>query len=210
MWNSKVAGAPLEYFTTYQLKNFAERWGYFNEHTQGFELSITRYIDKLKRYRTTSNGVFGLKAHYSQFFAFIHHYATDNTAIEAFTSIIEQAKFIYLYRQDRLRQAISYLKALQTGQWSSEQPILAAARYNYTAEEEGWERFFNENKLHPLKITYEHFIQAQPETLLTILAFIGIDTQDIKISCSTMKKQANQENEKWVTAYYQGLDNLIE
>ena len=99
------AGAPTEFFDATLMKEFSTAW-----QVESFE----QYLDALLRKKTSPNGVFGVKVHYGQF-------------IDAFgdadvTGLFPNLRFIYIRRQDHVRQAVSYARAEQTGQWAADHP----------------------------------------------------------------------------------------
>src|SRR4051812_30708315 len=103
LFETGLAGAPAEYFDAQQMGRFSERW---NARDFG------AYLRALLERKTGPNGVFGFKA---QFFQLAEAFP-DGELDAAFPSL----RYVYITRRDRLRQAISWARAVQTGWWASD------------------------------------------------------------------------------------------
>ena len=107
LWRTGVLGAPAEYL------NVGE--GRMLRHVMESRLQASSpedYFVKLLACRTSSNGVFGMKAHF-------HHF---EPALDWCPSMLERLSpvtYIYLSRRDKLAQAVSMAKAMQTNGWTS-------------------------------------------------------------------------------------------
>lgn len=108
-------GFPLEYANPVNLTEWKKR---LNEE------DLEGVLTKIQKRRTSPNGVFGIKIHYSHLEQF-----------GGFTKLVEffpNAYYIHLYRKDVLRQAISMSLAKQTGVWiSGQKPIDNNPKYNF-------------------------------------------------------------------------------
>jgi len=67
------------------------------------------YLDEVARRTATPNGVFGVKGNLDAAVTCLEHYGRDT-------------QVIWLYRDDTIMQAISIVKAQQTGRWHSFKP----------------------------------------------------------------------------------------
>ena len=72
----------------------------------------------------SANGVFGAKLTWWQFCEFTaelarSEYLTREERAFVLEKTFRRCRYILLRRRDRLRQAVSYSRALQTGRWSS-------------------------------------------------------------------------------------------
>jgi len=106
--NSGVMGVPHEYlYIQAHGIPLIERFGI----TTKPQLNFNEYIGEIKRYRTTPNGVFGLKAHFNQTAKLI-----DNKLLYRY---FPKMKFVHMLRRDVIKQAVSFSIALQTNKWTS-------------------------------------------------------------------------------------------
>jgi LPS sulfotransferase NodH len=191
------AGAPGEYFDAAMMKRFRRRWG-----TESFD----DYLRSLLAKKTGPNGTFGFKAHFFQL-------------IEAFPGLSLEAAFprlrhVYITREDRLRQAISWARAVQTHRWSSEQEVHAEHPEVFrrdqidrliagiTERERRWEALFADRGADPLRITYEELVARPEETVAAVLGHIGVDDPgSVEVVAPTLRRQADGLTEQWVSRY---------
>src|SRR4051794_739295 len=190
-----LAGAPTEYFEETQMPIFSEIWG---------TTTLDEYLDALVAKKTSPNGVFGIKALYDQFETVLGRRLPR--------SIFPNLRYVYVKRRDRIRQAVSLSRALQTEQWASVQPRGKEASYNpaqirealgwIERDERSWERFFEEEGVSPLRLEYETFIPHLDEVVAHVLAFLGIPVPDsFSPPRPSLAKQADQLSEEWVRRY---------
>lgn len=104
---------------------------------------------------------------------------SDREVLEA---TFPEIRFIYLYRNDTVRQAISYLKAQQSDTWSMTKtngldfdayiydPLRIEAHIKmFRKENARWEQWFKNQKITPLRVTYEE-CTSQPIGVLKFCA----------------------------------------
>lgn len=117
--------------------------------------------------------------------------------------------WIRLRRRDRVAQAVSWAKAVQTQQWSSlrsSQPI--DIQYNYfliarrfadaRGNERAWDRWFDEMGIEPLELIYEEFVLDLPGTVETIARHLGReDTMICRADATNYEVQRNAVNQEW-------------
>lgn len=116
-------------------------------------------------------------------------YASDADRIKA---AFGSAKYIYLMRQDTLAQAISRLKAEQTGLWHRAQdgseierlappadPVydeqaIAHHMQEFKAMNRAWETWFAAQDISPLRVSYEQLCSEPGQTLQACLEFLDL------------------------------------
>ncbi|WP_373355408.1 Stf0 family sulfotransferase [Pseudoroseicyclus sp. CXY001] len=190
-----VAGAPNSHFHVPTLEGWLEDYDLAQADYAG-ELEASRAVvaAALARGRGETE-VFGMRVQRESFPFFLrqmHLLAPgaegDMAAIEA---VLGDLVPVYLRRGAKLDQAISYIRAEQTGLWhqapdgseverlSPPRPpvydgaAIAARLRQALAEEADWEAWFAEAGVEPLRLTYES-LAADPETeVARILAALG-------------------------------------
>jgi LPS sulfotransferase NodH len=126
-------------------------------------------------------------------------------------------RFIWSRRENKVRQAISFLKAKQTGlfthqQLSSMSPDEAALQFDFEAldslvrrlrrEDEHWQRFFTKNRIKPFVVTYEDFAGNFEQTISDCLKHLGINPAQAAIQPPKRNRQlADPITDKWVELY---------
>lgn len=197
LWDSGVAGAPKEYFNYIHRDDFVERWG---------PMDTPAYVDGLLRHRTSPNGVFGLKAHFNQWQQDVLAHGLDPD------ELFPDLHCLFITRGDRLRQAISLAKAMETGQWNIQgEGEVRAARYDFDAigryrgaieqEERMWHKWFERTGRAPVTVTYEELSGDYEATVRRVLDGLGIDSAGVEIPPSRLKVLRNAETEEWVERY---------
>ncbi len=188
---TKIAGIPHEYFNIMNKDILMPRWNL---------TTIEEYIAVLLKKRVTANGWFSLKIHYHQYYENFLHHAPDK--------IFPNLKYIYITRRDNIRQSISYLKSIQSGKWTSLDQEYLKPAFDYKrikgyqsqmdSEEKGWETYFKQKEIEPLRIIYEDFVLSYSDTILKVLNFLGIEIPEtLQIAAPKIQKQADDLTENW-------------
>ena len=106
-------GRPLEYFNGPGRR-------YFDDPNYPDDRGMQ--IDRILTMGATSNGIYGLKI-------FAHQYDWIEGQTQ-WTSMLPNLRFIFLRRRDMLGQAISWARALQTGQYRHGQTSTGEAEFD--------------------------------------------------------------------------------
>jgi len=149
----------------------------------------------------TPNGVYGVKL-------FAHQ--QDRIAPHlSWTQALPALHFIYLERRDLLGQALSWSRALQTGQYRSTQsPGSSPARYDASSilqqlreivrERARWSLFFARTGIEPLIIYYEDLVSCTQAEIDRIAALIDPnETARIDSSQVNLKIQRDPTMDSW-------------
>jgi LPS sulfotransferase NodH len=113
-----VAGNPREWFNVLEEQQYRARWRM--DHAS--DLSHAAYLRIAKEESTTSNGISGVKLHYYQLAELRAKVeAMENipglTFAKSVSIVFPQAKYLWLRRRDKARQAISLYIAYSTDKW---------------------------------------------------------------------------------------------
>ncbi len=197
LWDTGRAGAPKEYFNPHHLEDFVERWG---------PLEPQEYLARLLRHRTGPGGVFGVKIHFHQLNDFFLARGLDPL------ELLPRPQFLMITRGDRLRQGISFYKAMCTGQWNltTAEPLRDVA-YDFegirhhmrriASEEAQWRRWFRRRGITPREVAYEDLAGDYEGTVLAVLADLGADTRELEVAPSSLRVLRNEETEDWVARF---------
>lgn len=174
---TKMAGFPKEHFRAPS-----------QVLTQHCQFDPVRYLRILMTNQVTRNGVFGTKL-ISQF---LKEYAQSNLE---FNQIINDFKFIYLIRRNKIAQAVSFFLGQKTNMWhiySGEQSQQYRSKLkkinvedadlekvhniyqDLLNQESMLEKFFHERQISPLIVEYEKFIEFPENTLNQIAKHLEI------------------------------------
>jgi LPS sulfotransferase NodH len=204
-----VAGRPDEYFWNPPVGH--EQWSVDEQY---------RYVEQIRRAGTTPNGVFGVKLMWSYLGEVVTRLAAVSGRAEAsppdvLAATFPNLRYIWLTRRDKLRQGISFYRALATERWRSTDPGSRAdadVPFDFQAidaliatsiqDERSWRQFFEQHGINPLAIEYENLDRA-PETIVRqILAFLGLKVTSVALPTDWRhQRQADDLTEAWVRQY---------
>ena len=233
-----VAGNPQEYFEARADTGVPPHPGYFlaglprtgagirddPRPAEGPDYSDLRGLDGERTFRsgTTENGVFAAKLMWSQLPDLEQHaVAVQEVAgasgAELLGSLFGDPSYVWTRRRDKVRQAVSLWRALQTRAWRLESPGADADEqtlyYNFegiehlrrrlSADDESWGRFFQHSSIEPLELWYETDVKTNPAGSVTqVLAHIGVDEPAGWKPAARMVRQSDGINDTWAAAYH--------
>lgn len=175
---------------------------------------------------TTPNGVFGAKVMWGYFNGFVTGLrwalpGRQRVPLERLAaSVFPNLHYIWITREDRVAQAVSLWRALQSWSWSSDQnPDLNTVehlRYSYPAirhllgdieeHDRAWAGFFDQCGVDPYVVSYERFRAALPETVLGILDYLGLATsRGVAIPSLRRRTQSDDLSRTWAERFREDL-----
>ena len=182
-----------------------------------------QYLDWAVAAGTTPNGVFGAKVMWGYFngFATGLRWALPGRrqrlpVPDLIQSVFPNLTYITVSRRDKVRQAVSLWRALQTWSWSSDQNAERAGGDHLTYSdaaiahlirdiedhEFGWRAFFRECGVEPFDVVYEEFAGRYEDTIRDILRHLGVPEADtIAIEQPTRRKQSDDLSRRWADRY---------
>ena len=238
-----VAGNPQEYFEARAETGMPPHPGYFlaglprtgagirddQRPTEAPGYSDLRGVDGWQTHLertfavgTTDNGVFGAKLMWSQLPDLEQHAAAvpelaGLAGPELLERLFAHPVYLWMRRDDKVRQAISFWRALQTRTWRLEhpggedsEPVLHYSfegiehlRRRLSADDEAWGRFFSQAGLEPLELFYETDVEPDPAAAVAqVLAHLGVELPPGWEPRARMVRQADELNEAWRVAYH--------
>jgi LPS sulfotransferase NodH len=171
---------------------------------------------------TTPNGVFGAKVMWGYFNGFVTglRWAVPGrqrlAASELAPSVFPNLRYVSVTRRDKVRQAVSLWRALQSWSWSSDQGpspdeadhlrYSAAAIDHLTrdiqAHEDEWQTYFRECGVEPYTVVYEEFVQDYEGTIRALLQHVGAPGRDAAtIAQPRRRAQSDGLSRSWAERY---------
>ena len=187
--------------------------------------SYRQHLERTFRLGTTDNGVFAAKLmwrHLPDLQALageLPEYAGLDLH-ELLTVLLRDPRYVWMTRRDKVRQAVSLWRALQTRSWRREHPRQehspTSLRYSFagighlvrslTAEDASWGAYFARHGLDPVTVVYEDDLGPdRTGTVETVLAHVGVASPPGWKAPEPMHRQADELNEDWVAAYRRDL-----
>jgi trehalose 2-sulfotransferase len=180
---------------------------FFNRHKKVTD--VKSYLQDIFARAETPNGVSGFKVHYLQLsYLKILWRRTLWTWIDE-TYIMDQfptsTRYIYLYRKDKLQQAISYYIAINSAQWSSRLTARSQVRTHFFTPiivayyvrmfeklDVLWLAYFKNKNISPLVISYEDLRTDADAVTRRVGEYIGVTIPTNATLSTALQKQANQ------------------
>lgn len=218
LWSTGKVGAPKEYLNPTQVRDWEVRLGaplsrWMHGRLLGPAVGLAgraRWTDarlsehlRRVRQRRVSGGWFGLKIHWHHFERFFVDPGRDP---EAYLGPIH---WVRIRREERLAQAVSWVRAQQTGAWVAQQQVRVLPVYDrrlidarladIDAAEAGWDGVFAGRQV--LTLTYEEVARDPGAAAQRVLEDLGASAEDIQPADLT--KQADP-TDLWVERYRSG------
>ena len=201
LWRTGVLGAPSEYL------NIGA--GRMLRDVMANRLKIASpedYFAKLIARRTSRSGVFGMKAHFHHFEAALHW-------CPSMIELLSPLTYIYLNRRDKLAQAVSMAKAMQTDAWTTmDGPVEKMLRYNEALinrcledigrQRAGWLRWFDTNNVTPIVVNYEDLLADKVEIIRSVVALFDVQGERAEeVFPPIVVKQGDETNIAWAARF---------
>ena len=165
MASTNALGRPREYF----------RYQEFGRKVPTAE-ALRAVMSRAAAESTTPNGVFATKV-FPEHFMMIER-------VGGFIAGLRDPRFVFLRRGDALGQAISFERALQTGQWGIRKPtntppsydgkILSWRLQQIVLWNALWAHYFARTGIRPLELVYEEIARDPQAAINTIADFCGV------------------------------------
>jgi len=242
--NTGIAGRPEEYFGGPKRTRTSEEQ---NEPSwqnlipvwsalQGVS-TYSDYLSRVIKIGTTSNGVFGAKLMWSYFGDFINQlHQTWSDSVSAEFDLLSLAfpklRYIWITRHDKIQQAVSYWKAIQTWIWRTDEPLFPTKehtwigsvneeqpmqvrepKFNFEAikfllhqielQEAAWWRYFKMHEIQPFIVVYEDLISNYESTAIKILNYLNVSPSENRVFMERrLKQQADSLSKQWIYQYH--------
>ena len=222
-----IAGRPGEHFYVHGKPLL--------EHYQ-----VSNYEDfknKLWKVGTSDNGVFGLKDtavtdHYNKLFQTIldlrgieYSQALDHELIWA--DLFPNCKHIMITRRNKIRQAVSWWKAINDHTWHLEKGqshendadfydkhyVFDALMHLFketVLRECAIQDYFSKNNIVPLTIVYEDFVADYTNTIKRVVDYLEIPYKKLEIPAMPLNRTSSHKSEAWVQRFRNELQEGYE
>jgi trehalose 2-sulfotransferase len=201
---TECAGAPAEFFEPAVMANELPSHGFPN-----FSAALRRmddYVAVLRGRHTTPNGVFGLKAHTFQF---------ERAAAHGFALArhLPRVRLVHLTRRDRVAQAVSFDRALQTRSWNNFMPAAERPVYDRRRLDDWialierwdarWREVFAAERAPLLSLTYEDLAADRAAVLDRVARFLDLDVSSARLAAlpAWFQQQSDGLSRDWIERY---------
>ena len=189
-----------------------------------------RYLKWAMEQGTTDNGVFAAKLmwqYLGDFVGLLRNVPAyrDLPLSELLPATFPSLTFVRVVRANKIRQAVSLWKAVQTASWSDaggathDDPPYRAfldehkpqLRFHYRAiehlleqilaAEASWDAFFEHTQVKPVLVLYENFAADYERSTLSILERLGLESPADPGAEPEMKRQSDGINDDWAKRF---------
>jgi LPS sulfotransferase NodH len=215
---TRKAGRPKQFF----LPQFEERYG--AKHGLDPAKDYAGYVRGIVAATMTHNNVFGFKlmgADLENFLARLRETGAFGGATRGDLELLKRAfprlRFVHIWRRDKLRQAISKARAIQTGVWKiagegqmTSEPhfdvkLITRCLRDAERQEAVWSRFFATAGVSPLTVEYETLCRLYSNTLRGVLDFLGVSSvPDEMIAAPRTIRQSDDISDDWYARFCAG------
>ncbi|MFE9204447.1 Stf0 family sulfotransferase [Micromonospora sp. NPDC007230] len=218
-----VAGHPQAYFRSPDELLWADRWGI--PRTAEGRFDYADYVRAALAAGRTDNGVFGAKLMWGTLDELVDKLAAAYPGLHASpVTLLDRAfgrtRFVFLRRDDVLAQAVSWLRAEQTGTWfkggngeisgntgTGAPPHFDADGITHyltviRQHNAAWEAWFASWGIRPHVVRYEDLDRDMVAITRGILGFLGLDLPEAGRSITAQHhRQADDLNRQWIKRY---------
>ena len=197
MSHTGLLGVPFEYLNPVNLSEWQKRLG-----VSGPEATLR----EISKRRTSGNGVFGLKAHFS--------HCDILGGPEKLLATFPDLFVVHLRRADVLRQAVSYAIARQTGVWIAGQEgvldrtvfdegMIRDCLNDIAVQNARWVSAFERAGVVPLNLYYEEVERDIGSAVTATARHAGVIAADrsITVKPSTKRQSDTGRTDAWVERY---------
>jgi LPS sulfotransferase NodH len=195
-----VAGHPHEYFEPATEQANRARWEVD---------SLDEYLACVLAAGTSENGVFAASVMWPSFAGLLDRIGERNVA--TIERIFLQPRFVHLWREDVVAQAVSWSRAIQTGYYHHWDTAHGEATFDpeqidalvreASENRAAWRRWFEAYGIEPLPVRFEDLVREKEATALHVLAFLGIELPEGATIRERTAKAPDAGDDDWVAKY---------
>lgn len=216
-----VAGRPTEYLAAGWRRVAAA-------HNIDPLADPSSYLSLVIRHEATPNGVFGVKATWRQFDELSDCLCRQRTRsrdshdlADELAAICGHVEFVWIRRRDKVRQAVSYWRALQTGEWSrysrpDSMPGPPPATYDFGAigelgrliedDEVRIQAYLDRRNAGHLEVWYEDLARTPERIAARVLEHLGLPIPArMTYPASRLVRQADAITDAWCRRFFEDL-----
>lgn len=216
--STEVAGHPESWFRRQDERAFAASWGIADPLNGTF--SYPSYFQAATAAGSTGNGVFAARVMWGTMDEVITHLAPvypshAGSAARLLRAAFGRTRFVYLRRDDVVAQAVSLLRAEQTGVWvetiDERQEPVAELGFDFgevrdlvqqiKEDNAAWEAWFAVGGIEPYRVLYEELDADPVGTASGVLTFLGLDLPAGHEITVRHKRLADELNAQWIESY---------
>lgn len=208
---TRRAGRPKQFFLRASVAHFSAL------HRLNSAGDFAAYVRDITNATVTSNEVFGFKLmswYLDDFLARLRETRSFGDAatsdLDLLCNVFPRLQFVHIVRRNKLRQALSKARAVQTNLWKVQEGKSAQGDPQFNAnlieqclreseqQEKIWDRFFHQIGIEPFRVEYEKLCTDYEGTIRGVLDFLKISLpRQIRIGAPVTIKQSDENSYAW-------------
>lgn len=206
--STDVAGYAEEYFWPGDGASWRECWGAVTDR---------EFIEGALEQGSTPNGIFGARVMWGYLPEVVASFSSilgtsGLSPHEVLERTLPDLRYIHVIRKDRIAQAVSWAKAIGSGQWYSGDQRTPPRQATYdrslidrlVAEiaegDRGWEELMARSPAAHIRVEHEEMVATPAATAQGVLRFLGVASDGVTIQVRT-RQQADSVNRDWIRRY---------
>ena len=223
LYRSGIAGRPNSYFREVNIAWWAEQWGVAPSEGTDQPTFDRSYLAAMREVATAGTGIFGLRIMYRSLEDACRRLqralALTGDLPTLFQAAFGSPLYVHVSRADKLSQAISLVRAEQTGLWhlNADGSVLEGAEVQpepvydrdrigtllteLEEDDRAWGVFFAEHGITPLRLTYETLAASPQQAMREIFAHLGLDQEIAHSIAIPTSKMADATSQEWAVRF---------
>ena len=207
-----LAGRPESYFRVPDEQSWADRWQIPRDANGRFD--YRDYARAAVAAGSTANGLFAARVMWGTLGEMIAKLAASDMCrsdLEILTEAFGRMRFVHLWRDNTLAQAVSWLRAEQTHSWqhgdapTGHEPRFDAAAISsivrtISEHNAAWRTWFSSVGVQPYDVTYEELVADMSGVTRAILEHLGYSAATVEIS-RRHERLGDDINLDWISRY---------
>jgi trehalose 2-sulfotransferase len=229
--STKTAGNPDSFYWRQTISWWAEQWNLPKPDAMNETEFNIAFLNAAIRAGRGGTGIFGLRLMWEsldELQAILDRIFPQLPSDKArFERAFGRILYIHLSREDKLAQAVSLVKAEQTGLWHiapdgteiervapPQEPEYDFARIRREVIEletcnAAWNAWFEDQDITPLRIGYEQLSANPAATLILICEALGVSAPNADDVRPGVAKLSDQKSLEWMRRYHSDLEESV-
>ena len=218
------AGKPWSFFhKPLFMQEWAEAWRLPAQGSVATDVADAAYVQATAAAGRGGTPVFGMRlqqTYHSSLTAMLSRMYPDlPTDADRLERVFGPLRYVHLTREDKVAQAVSLVKAKQTGLWHLHADGSERERYSPPAklifdvaaieaevdaligDDESWRAWFEQQAIEPMRVSYEVLAADPTATVVQICTSLGIELPDDVAIAPGTAKLADALNQRWAERY---------
>nr|WP_319386249.1 Stf0 family sulfotransferase [uncultured Roseibium sp.] len=217
------AGNPKSYFHEPDLEAWQTYLGLEKKCFANDRDRLTALLGAAREKGSSGTGIFGLRLQRHSFDFLFHQLGTlhpgEMSLAAKFEAVFGKTLFIHLTRTDKIAQAVSFIKASQTGLWHKApdgtelerltppgEPVYDRDQIQTQADlmesyDLSWADWFEMERIDPVRITYSELSHGPQKVTGGILEKLGRDAAQAEYIDVPVARLSDNVNREWIERY---------